>query len=300
MKQFLSKVIVDPVDQGKLELKKGWLEGMGSGRKYKLWEGIPILLAKGKNLPPPSIHLDKGFDYATHYQKDAEVFDYFKTNEDGATLHENRRLHEAIINEVGEKVSLILDVGCGNAWVSKHFCKKGVQVISMDISTANPKKALQQNPSENHAGLVADAYYLPISDNTIECIIASEIMEHVPDPKWFIRRLLAAISSGGTLLVTTPYNEKLRHHLCIHCNCPTPENAHLHSFDENNIWQYLPQEGTVVSIKKFSNLLLNKVKSFKLLQYLPFKVWWLIDALANKLIKKETRLMIKIQKSEKE
>ena len=74
----------------------------------------------------------------------------------------------------------------------------------MDISITNPVKVLKENPGENHAAIVADAYYLPFKKNTFDVIIASEIMEHVYDPKLFIARLMEVLRPGGSLVINTP------------------------------------------------------------------------------------------------
>ena len=44
--------------------------------------------------------------------------------------------------------SKILDVGCGNGWLASSVLSNGVKVISMDISTVNPSKALKNQPHE--------------------------------------------------------------------------------------------------------------------------------------------------------
>ena len=51
----------------------------------------------------------------------------------------------------------------------------------------------------------------------------------------FIEKLIEKLKTGGKLIITTPYNEKLEYYLCVHCNLPTPKNAHLHSFNKQNI-----------------------------------------------------------------
>ena len=171
------------------------------------------------------------FNYTEHYEKDASEFDYFEKRK-GATAHDERRVREFIISKVGKNVNSILDVGCGRAWVADHFLRKGVKVYSLDISITNPAKAVKLYPSENHSGIVADSFRLPFADNSFDCVIASEIIEHVINPAEFIKELFRVVKKGGELIITTPYKEKIQYYLCIHCNKKTPANAHLHSFDE--------------------------------------------------------------------
>ena len=94
---------------------------------------------------------------------------------------------------------------------------------------------LKKYPFERHHAIVADVYALPFQTNTFDCIVAAEVMEHTPDPKLFIAHLLRILKPNGTLIITTPFNERIPHSLCVHCNRATPHNAHLHSFDQQKI-----------------------------------------------------------------
>jgi 2-polyprenyl-3-methyl-5-hydroxy-6-metoxy-1,4-benzoquinol methylase len=236
--------------------------------------------------------------YADHYDQDAEAFDYFQEHADGASRHENRRLRETIIRQVPREAQNILDIGCGSAWVAGYFCKKGVAVYSMDISAGNPTRALQTYPFDNHVALVADVYELPFAQNTFDCIIAAEVMEHTPDPKLFISNLLRVLKPDGTLILTTPFQENIVHSLCVHCNRLTPHNAHLHSFNQKNITVLL-QQLNIRNYKlfTFSNKFLSRLQTHLVLQYLPFKIWQTSDYIVNLCWKKPTRMLLKIKKN---
>jgi len=221
------------------------------------------------------------FDYVEHYQKDAIEFDYFEERK-GATSHDERRVREYIISKVSKNVRSILDVGCGSGWVAKHFVLKNVQVISLDVSVVNPAKALELYPSENHFGIAADSFKLPFSDNSFDCVIASEIIEHVVAPADFVKELFRVVKQGGELIVTTPYKERLIYYLCVHCNQKTPANAHLHSFDETKLENYY-NGGDLYEFKyeTFGNKLLIFLRTYKIVQIFPFWLWKLKDKFAN-------------------
>lgn len=271
------------------------------GCKFAIKKGVPILLSQDAKERWMEVIMSNGVRarifYADHYDRDAEVFNYFQDHEDGASRHENRRLHETIIRNVPNRTKYILDVGCGNAWVAGHFCEKGVNVYSMDISIENPTKALEKYPFDNHVALVADVYTLPFQENSFDCIIAAEIMEHTPDPKLFIYNLLRILRPNGVLIITTPFNEYTPYSLCVHCNRPTPHNAHLHSFNRQNMGTLL--QGVNVQdweMKTFSNKALGKLQTHLLFQHLPYNIWKLFDNLANWIWKRPMRMLLKIQK----
>ncbi|MDR3626372.1 MAG: class I SAM-dependent methyltransferase [Ignavibacteriaceae bacterium] len=223
----------------------------------------------------------KEFNYTEHYKIDAEEFNYFE-DRPGATAHDESRVHQYIVSKVPANVKTILDVGCGSSWVAGSFLAKGKKVISLDISTINPFKALQKFPSEKHFGVTADSYILPFNDDTLDCIIASEIIEHLLYPDKFIKELLRVLKPGCRLIITTPYKELIRYSLCIHCNQKTPMHAHLHSFDENKLLS-LYQGNNLDSVywKTFGNKILIFLRTYVVLRYFPFGLWKFVDKLSN-------------------
>jgi ubiquinone/menaquinone biosynthesis C-methylase UbiE len=209
----------------------------------------------------------KNFNYIQHYKKDAAEFDYFEERK-GATAHDERRVREYVISKVSKDVKSILDVGCGSGWVAKYFVPKGVQVHSLDIS--------------NHRGVVADSFRLPFTDCSFDCVIASEIIEHVVSPADFIQELFRVVKKNGELIITTPYKEKIIYNLCVHCNRKTPVNAHLHSFDEKKLeLLYSGEDLNEFKYESFGNKLLIFLRTYTILQIFPFWLWKLKDKFAN-------------------
>lgn len=300
--QWLDFLVSPLSQQALLQDKTGKvLRSQDGSEVYPVRQGVPQLLApvtaSVASVADAHRKLDTTFRYREHYEKDAELFDYFLKYEDGASRHEAQRLHELIAAEVPAKAVTILDVGCGSAWVAQTLCPAGKKVFSMDIGSRNPEKALQLYPFPNHFALVADVYALPFRPNTFDVVIASEIIEHVPDPRLFIERLLSVLRPGGKLILTTPFEEKISYSLCIHCNRPTSQHAHLHSFSKDSLAQMVrrDQAGKLM-IQSFSNKALVKLQTHTLLRYLPTRIWRLVDQLANVVIPKPARLMMTVEK----
>ena len=221
------------------------------------------------------------FNYIDHYKKDSEEFDYFEERK-GATAHDERRVREYVLSKVPKNAKDILDVGCGRAWIANYFLSKGVRVHSLDVSYSNPGKAVDLYPSDNHQGIVADSFYLPYANESFDCVIASEIIEHVIDPAKFIGELFRVVKKGSGLIITTPYKEKLIYYLCIHCNKKTPANAHIHSFDEKILeGLYKDNDLAEFSFNTFGNKLLIFLRTYTILQFFPFWLWKLKDKFFN-------------------
>lgn len=267
---------------------------------YPIHNQIPLMLQNNEepNLIESEIHKKQGtvFNYIDHYQKDAVDFDYFQVRESG-TEHSEERVREYILSQIPKKTKNILDVGCGKAWVAKLCCPKNIEVVSMDIALTNVAKALKKYPFDNHSSVVADVFTLPFKENSFDCIIASEIIEHVVYPDIFVKNLMQILKPGGVLIITTPYKEKLNYSLCIHCNKLTPRHAHIHSFDEK-ILKELYNDSDVKSFEyiTFGNKVLMHLRTHVFLRFLHFIIWKAIDKIVGFMYKAPASILVKWKK----
>ena len=297
MENWFIEILRDPVSLDCLEFDNGLLFNAVTKQDYPVRQQIPIFTAIKEANVTTDLHtkLNSQFNYIDHYEKDAEVFDYCSPQ---ATMLENAEefiLRKMIIKNIPKGASLLLDVGCGSAWLAKHLVPEGKNVVSLDISFVNTSKAMDSVPFSNHAAVIADVFHLPFGENTFDCIVASEIMEHLYDPELFVKKLVYILKPGGKLILTTPYNEILEYSLCVHCNKPTPRNAHLHSFNKEKIKEVIntvPQKE--VKIKIFNNILLMKLRIHLLLK--NTFLWQILDTMANKIFNKAKRIMVVLTK----
>ncbi len=258
------------------------------GYKFQVKNYIPVLLSDD----------NRGeFDYIEHYSRDAELFDYFEERT-GGTEHDERRVREYVLSEIPRSALTVLDVGCGRGWIAEKLTSGKEIVCSLDISFKNTDKVLDKYPSENHAAVVADALHLPFRDSSFDCVVASEVIEHTKSPDLFIKELFRCVKPGGKLIITTPYKEEIRYYLCIHCNKPTPVNAHLHVFDEHKLRE-LYTENDLADFRwiAFGNKALMHLRMHVFLKYFPFKLWKLKDDIANLLINKRAHILAVYTKS---
>jgi 2-polyprenyl-3-methyl-5-hydroxy-6-metoxy-1,4-benzoquinol methylase len=134
--------------------------------------------------------------YRNHYHKDAEIF-YYTNSFQGDTLIENQRLHENILRYINQNDKNILDIGCGGAWLAQKLLPLDKYVISADISFKNPYRAFKMFPYQNHIGIVGDVFHIPIRQDSMDVIVAAEIIEHVNAPQAFIEKLFDVLKPGG-------------------------------------------------------------------------------------------------------
>ncbi|MEV0084321.1 methyltransferase domain-containing protein [Saccharopolyspora sp. NPDC050642] len=108
----------------------------------------------------------------------------------------------------------VLDLGCGAGRHAFELYRRGADVIAFDQDVAELEnvaamfaamKAENQVPDGAAAQTVSgDALALPFPDEHFDCVIASEIMEHVPEDEKAMRELVRVVKPGGRVVVTVP------------------------------------------------------------------------------------------------
>lgn len=108
----------------------------------------------------------------------------------------------------------VIDVGCGAGRHAFEVYRRGADVVAFDQDAADVDEvatmfeamaAEGQVPDSARAEAVCgDALALPYADNEFDCVIASEILEHVPRDDAAIAELVRVLAPGGQLIVTVP------------------------------------------------------------------------------------------------
>lgn len=109
----------------------------------------------------------------------------------------------------------LLDLGCGFGRHAFAAARRGAHVVALDagadevegvVSTfAAMAEAGELDPGSTRAGAVrGDARYLPFADGAFDRVIASEVLEHIPDDTAAMAELARVLRPGGTMAVTVP------------------------------------------------------------------------------------------------
>lgn len=104
-----------------------------------------------------------------------------------------------------------LDFGCGKGTILKEiaairpkFCLYGTDISGSALMIA--KRRIAQGVFR----LLKADQRIPFSGSFFDYVLAADVLEHVEDTSTAFRELARVLKKGGKLLVTTPYNGKLK------------------------------------------------------------------------------------------
>jgi SAM-dependent methyltransferase len=109
----------------------------------------------------------------------------------------------------------LLDLGCGFGRHAFEAARRGAAVVALDAGADEVVRvrgtfgamaeAGELDPSSARVGAVqGDALHLPFADATFDRVIASEVLEHIPDDVAAIHELARVLRPGGSMAVTVP------------------------------------------------------------------------------------------------
>jgi len=109
----------------------------------------------------------------------------------------------AILSKIREELPRItgtlLDVGCGRSPYKKVLVSSPARVtkyIGMDFPSRQYTKA---------PDLEWDGVTIPLPAGSVDSALATEVLEHCPDPKGVLREINRVLKPGGFLLATVPF-----------------------------------------------------------------------------------------------
>ena len=134
--------------------------------------------------------------------------------------HDHRRPHSATVYGDAPLTFLpkplagkrVLDVGCGTGYWTNRIAEMGAaEVIGIDGSTQGIEIARSKHPGIRfEQALINDHTLADLKCEPFDTVISVEVIEHIFDPRGFVKSCFLALKPGGTLVLTTPYNGYLK------------------------------------------------------------------------------------------
>jgi len=144
----------------------------------------------------------------------------------------------------------VLDAGCGLGRHLRHLARiPGLNIFGIDKDTwslCETRKAMESQPdalSKDYLVSIADINKLPFADASFDCIICSEVLEHIPDHKNAIQELDRILKPNGTLAVSVPRYFTERICWFISHDYHNNEGGHIRIYRKKQLHKMLTNQG---------------------------------------------------------
>ena len=159
----------------------------------------------------------------------------------------------------------LLDYGCGSGHLLELLGKeKKTECYGLEFSADSAKETERRTKNFPNIKKVVLADSLPTSfeDNMFDTIVLIETIEHLPDDilHQTFRELYRILKQGGSIFITTPFNEELEKHLifCPFCKTEFHHMQHMQSFTRERLIKLMSDHG--FSVVFCSNIDIEKLK----------------------------------------
>lgn len=137
-----------------------------------------------------------------------------------------------------------LEIGARHGAVTRRLAEVFNEVTALDL----------QKPSfhiDRVTSAQGDVQCLQFPDDCFDCVVCTEVLEHVPDVAAAAREMTRVTRSH--ILLGVPYRQDTRvgRTTCVHCGRVNPPYGHINSFDEAKI-ERLFERAQILSIEYVS------------------------------------------------
>lgn len=166
--------------------------------------------------------------------------------------HMHRHFMPEVIALAGklDSSTRVLDVGCGNGFLSGQFLARGCRVVGIDLSEEGIAQARNAHPTGRFEVLPADEHILDrLGEEPFDLVVSTEVVEHLYDPRAYAKGCFVATRSQGLFICTTPYHGYLKNLLISlaggwdqHAS-PLWDGGHIKLWSRKTLSQLLTETG---------------------------------------------------------
>lgn len=98
----------------------------------------------------------------------------------------------------------VLDAACGEGYGSHLLAAKALKVTGIDISATAIAHARAKYTAANLGFVEADCSNTPFDDQSFDCIVSFETLEHLQDHQALLREFRRVLKPGGFLVISSP------------------------------------------------------------------------------------------------
>lgn len=111
--------------------------------------------------------------------------------------------HRIALAWIDPPVDRLLDAGCSYGYATRFYTAKAKQVVGIDLDELHIAIGKAKYPSIEFVCGAVDS--TPFASESFDCIVLTDVLEHVPDRKRTLNELYRVLKPGGLAIITTPH-----------------------------------------------------------------------------------------------
>ncbi len=162
----------------------------------------------------------------------------------------------------------VLDLGCGEGRHVRHTRRySGVTSVALDLGESEVRKTsealrfLEENPDWNSAQgdtgpwmvVRGSGYSLPFADDTFDCVIISEVLEHLHDDDAALAEIHRIMKPGALLAASVPREGPETLCWMLSKDYAMQPGGHIRIYDRDALREKIESHGYSVIVRHFAH-----------------------------------------------
>lgn len=149
----------------------------------------------------------------------------------------------------------VLDFGCGEGGSTLFCANRGASVIFIDVKSSvidELAAKVAATAARKSTGIISHGTTIPLKDNSVTRVIATEVLEHVENPQETINELFRVGTKGALYLfsVPDPVAEKIQTEFAPPYYFRPPN--HIHIFERNEFSDLIVKSGLEIVHRSYT------------------------------------------------
>lgn len=176
---------------------------------------------------------------------------YVNASSIGCDLYKWHFLTINLLSKIIRPEHYIADIGCGGGQLLKKIVKRHkIQAIGYDISKKNIENCHKLGLDAKILDFNTDPW--SIKSSLFDIVISNEVIEHLIDPRYYLKEIFRILKPSGYLVITTPNAFNIMRRLAFllgHHHDPSMDPSrisfaeHIRAFSFNMLERMLKKEG---------------------------------------------------------
>ncbi len=111
--------------------------------------------------------------------------------------------HRIALAWIDSPTDRLLDAGCSYGYATRFYTAKAKHVVGIDLDELHVAVGNTKYPSIEFVRSAIDS--TPFANESFDCIVMTDVLEHVRDRKLALNELYRLLKPGGAAIITTPH-----------------------------------------------------------------------------------------------